>query len=273
MSIDRDSVHTAIVDLGLADRPVCLHSSLRSFGHLEGGADAVVDAFASAGCTLLVPTFSWDTYRLPPPPGMRPERNGIDYETAPGGSVPQSVYTPEANTVDRDMGAVPATVLGRPGRVRGDHPLSSFAAIGPMARSLIAIQKPLDVFAPLASLARRGGAVVLAGVGLNRLTLLHLAEKRAGRTLFRRWADGPDGDPQVVEAGGCSEGFEGLDQHLRHLERRTTVGQSLWRVLDARSALNVATHAIRRDPRVTHCGDDTCRRCADAIAGGPLLTG
>src|SRR5439155_25421802 len=52
--------------LGLPGRAVCMHSSLRSLGHVVGGAYAVVDAFLAESCTLLVPSFSFRFLVLPP---------------------------------------------------------------------------------------------------------------------------------------------------------------------------------------------------------------
>jgi aminoglycoside 3-N-acetyltransferase len=111
--------------------------------------------------------------------------------------------------------------------------------------------------------------VLLIGVGLERMTLLHLAEERAGRALFRRWANGPDGRPMEVETGGCSEGFGKLEPALAPLARETTVGESRWRAFPARAALDVATDAIRANHEITRCDREGCLLCADAIAGGP----
>jgi aminoglycoside N3'-acetyltransferase len=159
-------------------------------------------------------------------------------------------------------------VLARPERLRGDNPLCSFAAIGPTS-DLVREQRPLDVYAPLRILAGRDGFVLLIGVGLERMTLLHLAEERAGRVPFRRWANGPDGRPMEVETGGCSDGFGNLEPVLAPLARETNVGESRWRAFPARAALEAATEAIREQPEITRCGRDDCLRCADAIAGGP----
>lgn len=271
MAVTQPEIQSAIRALGLAGRPVCLHSSLRSFGHVEGGAPAVVRSFLDEGCTLLVPTFS-STFAVEPPPHLRFERNGWDYGAGPTRSEGRSsVYTPEAPDIDREMGAIPAAVLDWQGRVRGRHPLDSFTAVGPRASELAAGQTPLDVYAPLKALTQAGGFVLLAGVGLERMTLLHLSEKEAGRTLFRRWANGDDGQPAAVEVGGCSEGFGKLEPYLRPSMRTMLVGQSVWKSFPAEQALSLATAAIREDPRVTHCGVLTCARCNDAVAGGPVL--
>ena len=108
------------------------------------------------------------------------------------------------------------------------------------------------------------------GVGLTRLTLLHLAEVEAGRRPFIRWARGRDGRAVRVRAGECSEGFESLASSLAPVERPLVVGASQWRMFPAREALELAADAIRTTPSITHCPNLECIECADAIAGGPL---
>jgi aminoglycoside 3-N-acetyltransferase len=273
MTVTWQDVRRALRSLGLSGQAVCLHSSLRSFGHVEGGAATVVGAFLEEGCTLLVPTFS-SAFEVAPPPHLRFERNGWDYETQrAAGQSSNGIYTPDATEIDDYMGAIPAAVLARRGRARGNHPLDSFAAVGPRAAELVSGQTPSDVYAPLVALIRAGGYVLLMGVGLERMTLLHLAEKEAGRELFRRWARGADGRTIVAVAGGCSEGFGKLESHLRPIMRTATVGQSAWKLFPAEQAATFAAVAIRDEAQITHCGVATCERCNDAVAGGPVLPG
>ena len=251
---------------------MCLHGSLRSHGHVEGGAEALVRAFLDEGCTVLVPAFS-SGFEIAPPAHLRFERNGCDYEAATAREDSGRVYSAESSEVDREMGAIPAAVLAAPGRVRGRHPLDSFAALGPRAAELVSGQDGSNVYAPLKALVGMGGFVLLLGVGLERLTLLHLAEEEAGRNLFRRWANDSEGRPSAVEVGGCSEGFGRLEPSLRGIMRKVKVGQSLWTLLPAGEAVSLAADAIRSEPSITHCGDAACERCRDAIAGGPILSG
>jgi len=160
-----------------------------------------VDALLAEGCTVVVPTFTAPLYLVEPPEAMRPDRNGVDYEALDaraGGA--NRVFTPETNDVNSTMGAIPAEVLARAERVRGSNQLGSFAALGPLA-DRVREQRPLDAYAPLRILAAKDGWALLIGVDLRSLTLLHLAEEKAGRRLFRRWANGPDGKPMEVEAG------------------------------------------------------------------------
>ena len=94
----------------------------------------------------------------------------------------------------------------------------------------IAPQQPVDVYAPLTTLTRRNGFVLLIGVDLDKLTLLHLAEKAAERRLFRRWTNDRDGRVSAVEVGGCSAGFphlaaevDGLTQTIATTQRATGI--------------------------------------------------
>ena len=236
MSVARRDVYAAARTLSLSGRPLCVHASLRSFGWFAGSAPTIIAGLLEAGCTLLVPTFSGETFAVAPLPHHRLVQNGTSpgyYETSqqtlPGVS---RIYAPDAPDLDRaDMGAPPAAVLAMPGRVRGNHPLCSFAAVGPLAEELVAPQQPMKVFSPLRALAEMGGSVVLMGVGLTGMTLIHLAEQLAGRNLFRRWANGSDGQPMAVQVGGCSGGFGKFAPILAPGMQSTVVGQSRWRRL------------------------------------------
>src|SRR5690348_2936441 len=103
MSVSQSDIQAAVRELGLAGRPLCVHSSLRSFGWVEGGADAVIDGLLAEGCTVMVPTMSWD-FQVAPPLHARPLRNGTDYnkpwmsEPQPGDSL---IYTPESDSLSR----------------------------------------------------------------------------------------------------------------------------------------------------------------------------
>jgi aminoglycoside 3-N-acetyltransferase len=275
-TVTQEQISEAVRELGLSGRPLCVHSSLRSFGWVEGGPDAVIDALLSERCSVMVPTMSWD-FQVAPPPHLRPPRNGIDYDAAwirepqRGDSL---IFTPASNELSRQwMGAIPEAVLKRPDRQRGNDPMGSFSAVGRLARALVQDQSPTTPFAQFDALRALGGAVVLMGVGLDRLTLLHQAEVLAGRNLFMRWANGRDGQPIAVFGGGCSEGFPRLEPALAHLGYEAVVGESRWRILPVNETLAAAAAAIHVQPSITHCGKPDCLECRDAVLGGPILDG
>ncbi|MBN2389677.1 MAG: AAC(3) family N-acetyltransferase [Anaerolineae bacterium] len=249
MSVTLEDIRTAVTQMDLAEQPLCVHASLRSFGHVQDGAQTVVEGLLQQGCTVMVPTHSYNAYHIPTP------KNGTVDPSVP-------VYTPDSNAIDaQNMGAIPVYVLHKAGRVRGNHPLDSFTAFGPLASQLAESQSPEDVYAPVRSLEQLGGYIVMMGVGLNRLTALHHAERLAGRPLFRLWAKGADGRPIQARLGGCSEGFVNFDPVLAPIERQVRVGQSLCRVFPVEPMLTLAIAAIRANPMITHCGNADCDEC------------
>jgi len=139
------------------------------------------------------------------------------------------------------------------------------------ANEKIKTQAPMDVYAPLREAALFEGRVALIGVGLNRMTALHLAEQMAGRRMFVRWANGADKKPAMVETGGCSEGFCNLDPYVNHLDKKAQCGESPWRVFPMDKLLKQAARVIQLKPGTTHCGDPECLRCSDMAKGGPVL--
>lgn len=156
MAVSESDVLFALRDLDVAGRSVCVHASLRSFGWVSGGAPTVVRGFLQAGCTLLVPTFTW-RYAVQPHPEEQLPRNAWP----PDGGYPATVashYTPDTTEVDRDMGAVAATVARWPDRARGEHPLNSFSAVGPLAYDLAGGQRP-RTSTPLYARSRSGAGV------------------------------------------------------------------------------------------------------------------
>lgn len=266
-----EAVRSALRSLSLSGQPVCAHSSLASFGTLLGGPDALVDAFLAEGCTLLVPTFSWEEYAIDPPEHLQPRRNGWTYGQSRVHQLPPEVFHPSSGVIDREMGAIPAAVMDRAGRERGRNQLVSFTAVGPLAREMVEQQTADNAFAPLEKLVLSRGNVALIGVDLRRMTLLHLAERRAGRVMPRRWASNAEGQVMMVEVGGCSDGFRRLEPALAPIKQDVMVGPSHWQVFPADHALTAAEAAIREDPLITVCANPSCLRCRDVILGGPLL--
>lgn len=252
---------------GLGGKIVVVHSSLASFGTVEGGAAAVAGAFLDEDCTIVVPAFSY-WCEVSPPAGVRLERNGGQLMTP--GSRPARGYSPGMAEVSREMGAIPAWVTAHPDRRRGDHPLNSFAALGPRAGEVTGGQSPRDAYAPLRAAAAGGGCVALLGVGLTAMTLIHLAEQVAGRELFVAWALLADRTTIPTRVGSCSRGFERLAAALAPAEAVSAVGSSRWRVFGAERAVDLAAREIRRRPDVTSCDDPSCAQCKDIIAGGPI---
>lgn len=257
--VSAGEVKAAFRGLELVGRPVEVHVSLRSFGRLESGPVTIVEGVLAAGSTVLAAAMAPDLFGIPAPLDDRPARNGIHYPTSRGVTEdapvegPIGVYDPARTEVSTWLGAFSTHVAARPDRIRCRYASGEFAAAGPLASRLIGAETDADVFGPLRALVEENGAVVLMGVGLTRMTLLHLAEVEAGRRPFIRWARGRDGRVVRVRVGECSEGFESLAPALAAVERHFTVGGSHWRVFPAREALELAAKAIQTNPSITQC--------------------
>lgn len=270
----KEDILRAIQRLGMEHAEICAHCSMRSFAHAIQ-ADALIDCFLQMGCTILVPAFS-DQYEARPIPAYMPEQNGAgDYSY-----FLQQHYAPSPpfSTVSREitleeMGVFAQRVLLRAGSQRGNHPLNSFAALGPSAGRLVRSQTPRNVYAPLAQLCQDDGYVLLMGTTLNSATMLHYAEQLAGRTPFLRWAQGEAGRVVPALAGSCSEGFWRLGAALEGCARRIQVGKSDWVCYPAKEMAEICRAQIAEHPEITHCGDPDCARCNDALKGGPDLGG
>ena len=258
----------AIRAAGLSNKVLALHSSIKSFGHLEGGPDTLIHAFMEAGCTLLVPAFTYACH-------VAPQRgiylNGIDPAFVPDASRMVVEFDPECTLASPEMGSLPARILQTAGRARGQHPLNSLTALGPHAKAIITEQGPLNVYGPYKWVYDRPPAfLVLLGVDLTKATPIHFAEQRAGRRLFRRWGR-EAGRIVESETGGCSEGFNRLLPCVETIEHKLFVGPSLWRIYPFRDFIDRVSAVIRTDPSITHCDDAACVRCRDAGLGGPIL--
>lgn len=180
---------------------VQVHSSLSAFGHVVGGADAVVEALLETvgpEGTVMVPTFNHGSLDV------------FDIRTSPSTN-----------------GAITNALRVRPQAHRSLHPTHPTAAIGPLAELLTRDHLPAGTFglgSPLGKLAALGGKVLLLGVGMNANTMAHIGETLYGVPCFI------EGWPRVVvdglghmtrtqglywRGGSCRVEWEALESTLR----------------------------------------------------------
>lgn len=272
MIVKKDDIINEINELELVNKPVCIHSSLKSFGNLKGGPKSIVHAFMKIKCTIIVPTFSYD-YEVPMPKNINaPLQNAYNRDEKDFLKESSNrIFNTKSNDIHYTMGALPKYVLSIRGRMRGNHPLNSFSAIGPNALDYIIEQNPQNVYAPFVKLYQNDGYLILMGVNLTTATIIHYAENLAGRNLFIRWANNSNGVPIGVNVGSCSDGFENLTPFLKSIEKRLVVGNSIWRVFQVKSFVQIVVDVIKSNPQITHCDNLNCPRCNDAIKGGPII--
>lgn len=232
-----------------------VHSSLRSLGRVEGGADTVVDCLLEAvgGDGLVaVPTFTYTTCRFEP-------------ERTPGRT-----------------GAVADALRRRTEARRSLHPFHSVGAIGRGAEALLAGHGDLAgtaVRSPLGRLSASGGLVLLLGVGHVANTTVHVGEFRAEAPYldipfdptWPRSAEivAGDGSLRAVEYDqfpGCSRAFGALEHDLRRrgAVRDGRVGRASAQLVAGADVVAATVELLGRDPGALLCTDTRCYRCTQA---------
>lgn len=148
-----------IHDLGISPTDTLLiHSSMKSIGQVDGGADTVLDAFSDylKDGLLIFPTHTWDQ--------MNNEYNVFDVKQEP-----------------TCVGILTELFRKRPGVIRSWHPTHSVAALGKDAFEYVKGEEQWDT-----PCAREGcwgklydwhAKILFIGCGLNRNTIIHGVEE------------------------------------------------------------------------------------------------
>ena len=265
-SVNLSDICAGFEKLDITGKKVVVHSSLRSFGYVEGGAETVAEAMINSFDTVLVPGFSWES-NAPPPPYDRPKQNGCHYSFYDNWTKPLKPFIVECAGIEPKIGVISKKLASMPNSRRSDHAWYSWIAYGSSADYLVK-EHPWEIaHLPLEKLSKLGGYLVLMGVSLTSCTAIHLAEEYANRKSFIRWAVDKNGTVRRVKAGGCSKGFDNLIPHCQSLFSETYVGNC--RILSTPLApfVNHIASVIRNFPELTRCSE-SCIRCHDAILGG-----
>lgn len=147
-------------NLGIADgNTILMHSSLKSLGYVNGGAETVIDtllAVLGEDGTLLIPALSFDT--------VRPNAPVFSYHDTPG-----------------CVGAISEYFRKRPGVIRSMHPTHSVCGTGKHASEILGrhteSDTPVGKSSPFALLPEYGGKVLMLGCGLRPNTSMHGVEE------------------------------------------------------------------------------------------------
>lgn len=178
----------------------------------------------------------------------------------------------------RGMGVVADTFRQQPGVLRTDSP-HAFAAVGPHAAALTRPQ-PVDVphgpDSPVGRARELDALVLLAGVGHDANTTLHLAEHLAG-VRYRLPSSAlvlQEGRPVRVEYGEpdhCCQGFAKMDGWLEAagLQRRGPLGHGEARLMRSRDVVEVAVARLREQETVFLHPRGACEECDAAWASLP----
>lgn len=239
----QQSLLNQLHELGIDGRGTLLvHSSMKSMGEVEGGADAVLDALTDymKDGLLVLPTHTWSTINASNPM--------FHVESSPC-----------------CVGILPELFRKRPGVVRSWHPTHSVAAIG---QDAVAFTKDDHLYdTPCArgsawgKLLDRKATILLVGVDLKRNTFIHGVEEWVD--IPGRLTDGheqlytvlPDGtEISVPSRRHCglswSVHFWKVDEVLQRkgAMRLGKLGDAVVRVCDAAMVEAIITEMLRANP-------------------------
>jgi aminoglycoside 3-N-acetyltransferase len=222
------------------------HSSLSSFGHVEGGPETVIRALSEAvgeEGTVAIPTFS---YSFPP------ERPPWKPTTSPS-----------------QVGRVTEVFRTSPGVLRTDQPSHSVSACGPQAAFITRPYgnlRPYDRLGPFGKMYRLGTRILFLGCGTSPNSTLHACED---------WAEMPYLGPTEVhvrETDGSVRRFALQKMPVGHRDfyrgrdwRKAKVNQRLAQ----RGLLTEVT--IGRAEAVAIWARELVDACMDVFAGEPDL--
>jgi aminoglycoside 3-N-acetyltransferase len=224
---------------------VLVHSALSSFGHVQGGVDAVIDALLEAvgpEGTVVVPTLSGSA--------------DLDADHPP-------FFDPSVTVCW--TGRIPETFRRRPEAMRSLHPTHSVAAIGPMARALVEGHEfsitPCGPDSPYGRLVQARGFILLLGVTHSSNTTFHHVEEIVGVPYHMQ--------PGLVAARVVKEGkvqnihlmlhrygprrnFERMEPVFRErgIQRDGQIGMAHVRLIDAYQMVEVTRQALLQDPAI-----------------------
>jgi aminoglycoside 3-N-acetyltransferase len=257
MAVRMRDVLLGLRELHLGNAPVIVHSSLKSFGEMEGGPLTVVNALAGVFSSVLVPTF---TYKTMLTPLTGPENNAITYGSGESQNRMAEFFTARM-PADPLMGIIPEILRSHPRAERSIHPIQSFAGIN--ATNLLKAQTMLDPLGPLGALEKEGGWAVLIGVNHTVNTSIHYAEKLAGRRQFLRWALTPKGVLECPGFPGDSAGFQAIAPDMEKFTRTVQIGAAAVQAVPLVMLFKIVISRIKKDPLALLCQQEDCERCGE----------
>lgn len=245
-----------------------LHTSLRMVGLGVRGAPALYDALFDHvtlnSTALITPAFTYNcedpaAWHDPPVPSGQ-------LETYRANVIP---YDRLVTRVHPELGFMPEFIRRQAGARRGDHPVLSFAAVGPRAAEAVESQPlhmPLGPESPLGWLVANRGVVVMVGTGVASLTLLHLAETLAPISYVRSGRRRVLGQGGWVWYWGAPSDGHGFGNASEVLDEATLtvgrIGHAATRVVDAAAVVERAVGRLSREPGWLLCADPACPPCS-----------
>ncbi|WP_326846524.1 aminoglycoside N(3)-acetyltransferase [Streptomyces kaniharaensis] len=231
-----------------------VQASLRALGPVPGGAATVVEALLEAlgeRGTLVAYTAT-------------PENSATSriHRAATAGLSPAEVddyharmprFDPAATPCSPTMGVLSEAIRTHPDALRSRHPQTSWAAVGPQARTITEhhpLTSHLGPESPLGRLYDLDARVLMLGVPMDRFTAFHLADQRMPDVPQREYrCVGTDGWITFKAPDLDDLHFGGLGAEvLASADGVTTahIGTAECRLVPVREAVDLAERILRR---------------------------
>ncbi|MBB6099285.1 aminoglycoside 3-N-acetyltransferase [Deinobacterium chartae] len=253
VNVRQSDLEDALALLGLdGSQHVIAHASLSAFGHVEGGAPAMLRALRNRSATLVMPAFSYYTlvwpeqYRAADWPRPTPSATG---------------HFHRYSRVSSDIGRVPLALVDDPVALRSDHPALSFVATGERAAEVLAAQSLECPYAPIGALYDLDGYVLLMGVDHKSNTTVHYGEYLAGQVLLPRYVR-VGAEVRETFFPNCSAAFDRLAPYLEGNGRGgRTLQLERGRIglYPVREVVDATVRLLQRDPEALLCRYASCR--------------
>lgn len=228
---------------------VMMHSALSALGHVEGGAETVVDAVLEAvgpegtfAVSTMNGTHPFDPVNAPSVVGIISEKHRL-----------------------------------RPNSVRSLRPVHSINAIGARAEELTRDHDKCATNcgegSPYLKLRDMGGKIILLGVDMNRNTTLHAIEDLMDSVyLIEREVPAPmymeDYQNKTMVMRKFCPGHRDFLRFTPELRRagalvETKVGDAVAKIIDVRKMFELGQKLLAENPLFFLCENDSCPFCAN----------
>lgn len=244
MNVTKEMILSGLKEIGIHRGDVLLvHSSLSSFGHVEGGADTVIDALLQAvgpRGTITVPTLSFSHFD--------PDKPKFDVRKCPS-----------------DTGLITEAFRKRPEAHRSLHPVSSVTAIGAKAEYITKYHQdtPCSLQSPYGKIYQLRGASLFLGASFATNSMFHLAEEIVNPSyLIYKEFQGvrlidSEGNEKTISFRRYDCAQQGITRYLEKMEsifrknnviRECWIGSSHCVLLSAKENIDLSVDMLEKNP-------------------------
>lgn len=263
--LTKDDLISALKELGLTkDDLVLLHSSLSGCGHIQGGEDAIIDAFLESANTVLTPSFT---------------RPYVAFEGAVNKNKSYRPYDKD-NYTNIWTGAIPMAMLKR-GAIRSKHATHSWCGLGEKAEACLEkhglLDPPTGETSPLDYALKNKGKIVMYGVGARALTFLHYVEDKVdsaflGNAIVKVKGENGKITTEVIHRHlpGCRDFYKGDGFDSKIMKNMISKGLKVESVkfgigniymFDMQDLYEKAMDEFKEDKNATLCDNPNCLFC------------